>query len=344
MAFAKGGIIGVDIGSGSVKLAESSEPGKITRAAFARVPENTITKGKLNNAGALVAALKEAQHASGIKRGKCALTISGPDIILRRSVLPYMEKDQLYQNVIADISTYLPINTKKYYFDYRVQDLTEEAGSKKVTVMVAAAPRELVDAYNYCMASVGLKVTTVDVVENSWEKLVRYLASKNLAADDCYGVISLGSANTIISVYGQGKFYVNKVVEQGGEALIASIKESMRLDSLAEARAQLQNDCFSDSAPEPVKNAVNTHFNYLLSEANRVFDFFRYRNDQAALQAVYLCGGYSALPGVPGFVEGMLRVPVHLFSDLTRLMFVKNSDIVTQADFSGAIGATFRGE
>ncbi|MGI6168745.1 MAG: pilus assembly protein PilM [Christensenellales bacterium] len=344
MAFAKGGIIGVDIGSSSVKLVESLEPGKIARAGYATVPENTLSNGKLNNPGALVAAFKDAQKSSGIKRGKCSLTISGPEIILRNSVLPYMEKDQLYQNVIADISTYLPINTKKYYFDYRIQDMIEEEGNKKVKVMVAAAPRDLVDAYNYCLASVGLKVTTVDVIENSWEKLVRYLSSKNLTSGDYYGVISFGHSHTIVSVYGNGTFFVNKVVEQGGQALLSSLMQNMHVNSLAEARELLKNDIFSEAAGEPVRNAVTAHFNYLLSEASRVFDFFRYRNDQAALQALYVCGGYSTIPGLTQAVENMVHIPVHLFSDLVRLMFTKNAELLTQADFSGAIGATFRGE
>ena len=85
-------ILGLDIGSSSVKLIEleSSSGGyRMTRFGYAPVPPEAIVQGSFMNASAISDAVREAYESGGFKSKDVSSSVSGHSVIVKQiSPLP----------------------------------------------------------------------------------------------------------------------------------------------------------------------------------------------------------------------------------------------------------------
>lgn len=340
MGLFKRGLIGIDIGTSCIRLAESNAAGKIVRLGIAPTPEGALSAGAVHTPLLLADALKAAIKSGGIHKHKpCSLLISGPQVQLRSAVLPYMQADQLYNNIVSEISSYLPISPQKYYIDYRVQHEMKQEDSHQLKVLIAAVPKEVVDAYLYCMASVGLNhVRAVDVAENAWEKLVRHTCSQHDVCAGAYGVVDMGLSHTLIGLYAADGFVVNKASEVSGSQLYMTLASHLGI-SPTQAREQLMS-ALPNPQP-PIQGILADHLAAVTAEIRRVIDFYRYRSAGQTLQCIYLCGGFSHLEGIVQALEQELSLPVLPMSTLLSTL-LPNVPPQPAADWAGAVAATLR--
>jgi type IV pilus assembly protein PilM len=115
-------IIGLDIGAERIKIVKSGH-GAIRKAGWAVVPEGVIKQSRIESKELLTETIKSIKKNARIGNGSCALCLSGSETIIRHITLPQMNQDQIYQNVIREISGYLPANQERYNIDYRVQEV-----------------------------------------------------------------------------------------------------------------------------------------------------------------------------------------------------------------------------
>jgi len=79
-------LVGVDIGTSSIKLCEIKENRKggraLTRFGYHPLPAQTVVDGHIMNAGAIVEGLERLFHKS--KRRDVAMRVSGHSVIIKK--------------------------------------------------------------------------------------------------------------------------------------------------------------------------------------------------------------------------------------------------------------------
>lgn len=339
MALKNKNIIGADIGASTLQLVNANGRGKITKAISYNLPDGVVSQMKVSTPELLTEAIKAAKREGKISGSKCMLSLGGTDVIIRHLQLPIMNDAQVYQNVVNEISAYLPVNTDNYSIDYSVQNELTSESTTQIKVMVVAVPKASLKMYIDCFKKAGIKVVAIDISENSEEKIIRYMLETKAMPTYNFGVIDLGSETTNITTYLDGHFYVNKVAAIGGDILTTDLAEALGIDALAAKTSKMEDDYFSSNST--AHKAVVDYADQVIFEANRVFDYFSNRNNREVIDKVFLCGGGALLPGLAEYLQKSLDIEVETLEDMMSPIFIKQP-VPNCSIFASAVGATFR--
>ena len=340
MALKNKKIIGADIGAGTLQLVNTNGRGKVTRAVSFDLPDGVVTQMQINTPEILTRTIKSAKRAGAITGSKCCLSLGGKDVIIRHLLLPAMNDAQIYENVINEISAYLPVDTNNYSIDYSIQEESLQESSAQLKVMVVAIPKTPLNLYVDCFKKAGIKVLAIDISENSQEKLVRWLLQERGEPAYNFGIIDLGSETANITTYLNGRFFVNKVAGIGGNILTSDLAEALTMDTLAAEASKKQENYFS--SPSPAQGVVMSYADQIIFEANRVFDYFTSRNNRECIEKIFLCGGGAFLPGLTDYLQRNLDIEIELLEGLMSPMFLNGPVLPNYSIFAAAAGATFR--
>ena len=102
MFFGNKGIIGLDIGSASLKLAEikSSRSGyQLKNVGEAVLPPDSIVKKVITNKDAVAGTLSNLVRDLGVKNKNVVISISGHSVIIKKVTLPSMSKNELAESI-----------------------------------------------------------------------------------------------------------------------------------------------------------------------------------------------------------------------------------------------------
>ena len=164
MLFRNKCIVGLDIGSSSIKAVEleSSSAGyKLTGFGYAALPSEAIVQGSFMNAPAISSAIRDACDAGGIKAKEVASSVSGHSVIVKRITLPIQSEDELEETIRWEAEQYIPFDINEVNIDHQV--LKEDTLEGQMDVILVAAKKDLIDDYTSVIADAGLSLAVLDV-------------------------------------------------------------------------------------------------------------------------------------------------------------------------------------
>ncbi|MEP7123468.1 MAG: pilus assembly protein PilM, partial [Byssovorax sp.] len=95
-------LIGVDIGSSSIKVCQLKESRKgygLVRLGYTPLPPQSIVDGHVMNAQAVIEGLGRAFDEAKIRQREIALSISGQAVIIRKISVPMMTAAELDEQI-----------------------------------------------------------------------------------------------------------------------------------------------------------------------------------------------------------------------------------------------------
>lgn len=335
-------IIGIDIGSKTIKIVQIKKNDKITKTVCETIPEGMLQHGRIEASTQLAEMIRRILKVNKIAGDHCALCLSGNDIIVRELKLPEMNQNQIMDNIKHELTSFLPLNHEEYCIDYKVLEFlpSQDGTAGKIRIMVAAVPNEIVNSYINTLKKAKLKVDYVDVIPNVAGKLAKRIMM-NTSAGSQYkniGFIDFGALTTNIILLKEGNYFIHKTIANGGEYLTSQIAEKLNIDPSEAEAYKKKTYFFSDDNNETlhVKNIID----YMITDIERTIDFFKNRNNQVGIDHLYLMGGGSLLKGLPAYMKEHLYIEVSYLTDLFEQL-KKNDEV---AVFPQAIGAALREE
>ena len=342
-----GPIIGIDIGSSSIKIVQMKK-NKVVRWGMETIPEGMVNQGRIEASTELAELIKKVCRKNKIKGKQCSVCISGSEMVIRELNLPEMTENQIIENIRHEITSFLPLNHEEYCIDYKVLEYTpgQNDRSGKIRILVAAAPNNLVHSYMSTLKKANLKVAYVDIVPNIVEKLTKWVAltSKTDQKDKNIGIIDFGAHTTNIVLLKDGNYFVHKTIASGGDYLTSQISEQLNMDySEAEAFKKKSNffeNDFHNMDCLFVKNTID----FLITDIERTIEFYKNRNNQNGVDRFYLMGGGSLMKGLAGYIKERFNIEVSFLSETLQQLHRSNDFAEKVAVFPQAIGATMREE
>ena len=154
--------VSVDIGHSSLKLIQTGADGRIQKFVVHRIPEGCVDDLNIVSEDALIKSLKTARQKARLNPGKCFLVLSGTDILIRHFTLPILSEDELYRNILNEMTGYLPVDPEKYYIDYKIVEKVKEDNAEMYNVLVTTVHKRIVNRYKSVLGKAGFRVTVVD--------------------------------------------------------------------------------------------------------------------------------------------------------------------------------------
>jgi type IV pilus assembly protein PilM len=333
-------LVGLDIGSSSLKLAEiTSTSGGYVLNRFRQIPlaPGVIVDGALENPAALTATIKELFRNSGCRGKGIVTSLSGNSVIVKKITLAQMAESDLHELIRDEAGKYLPFdNMNDVNFDFQILG-DNEFNPNQMDVIIVAAKKGDVNGYVEAISSAGLSVMIMDVDSFALETM--YEENYDFESNEIIVIVNIGASLTNINVIRGGMSVFTRDFALAGNTVTEGLQERYHL-SVEEAES-MKKDGISGSEDENIelRNAILECAEPICSEIERSVDYFRSTFGGDYIKHVYLAGGSSRITGLKSLLSERLNIEVELINPLLKINYNKKNIDPGKLESIKSIGA-----
>jgi type IV pilus assembly protein PilM len=288
-------LVGLDIGSSSVKAIEMTDLGdRFAITGYAQRP--------VESKDTVVDSVREVISAGGFKTKQVVTGVSGRSVIVRYVTMMRMSDEDLRNAVKYEADKYIPFEVEEVILDcQRLEEAKEPGmGENEMKVLLVAVKKTFIEDHVAMLLEAGLKPAVVDVdcfaLGNAFElKLMNSPRFEGI--DKVDALIDIGANKTNINIMKKGTSYFTREVYLGGNDFTDAISRRLSMD-LQEAELTKMNPGGRDAELE---ESVQQTLDDLANEIHLSFDYYENQFDEE-VDEVFISGGSAALPGLaPSF-------------------------------------------
>lgn len=346
------GLVGIDIGSTSIKLIELSQ-GTNGGAALFRVQSfaieplavNAVAEKKIADAEAVSQGIRRALNKSGSKAKRAAVAVSGSAVITKIiSMSSALSDTEMESQIQLEADQYIPYPLEEVNIDFDVIG-PSQSSPELVDVLLAASRRENVDDRVSALEMAGLTAAVVDVEAYAMENACTLLLGGR--AEEQRGktiaVADVGTSTTTLHVLHEGQIVYTREQNFGGGQLIDEVQRRYGLPRDQATQKILDGDLAEDYEGEvlsPFKEA-------LAQQISRALQFFYSGTNFTRVDQIVLAGGAASIRRLDQIVEGRLGLPVLIanpFGHMSLSPRIKAQELMREAPaLMIAVGLALRG-
>jgi type IV pilus assembly protein PilM len=311
-------IVGIDIGSSSVKLVQLSEQKggyQLKNVGILPLPSEAIVDNSLMDTTSIVETIKDLMKSLGSRAQEAVCSISGNSVIIRKISLPAMTPDELEDQIAWEAEQYIPFDINDVNLDFEILD-TDLSASGKMTVLLVASKKEIINEYVAVFNEAGLKLVVVDVdsfaVQNIFE--MNYSPSEN----EVVALINIGASIMNMNVVKGGVSLFTRDVQMGGNLYTEEIQRQFSLSSQDAEKCKVTGN-YSDK--ERLSDTISRINDTLSLEIHRSLDFYNSSAEEQKISKIYLSGGGAKISMLSESLSQRLGLPVELLNPLQKISF-----------------------
>ena len=305
-------VIGVDIGTSSIKLVELKEVSKgfqLQNFTVSPVPPQAIVDGAIMDAGAIVDSLQSALQESRIKRKQVAMGLSGQSVIVKKISLPEMPEEELEESIHWEAEQYIPFDIDDVNLDFHILDSGTSPEEGKMDVLLVAVKKDKIDDYTSLVIQAGLTPSIVDLdafaLQNAYELNYEVVSGKNIA------LVNVGAGIMNLNVMRNGVSTFTRDISIGGNQYTESIQKELNV-SIDEAEQLKLGQQIGDIRPETVREIMAPVTESVALEIQRSFDFFRATTTDQDVDKIVLSGGCAKVANIDQILTEQLKIEVEI--------------------------------
>lgn len=334
----KSSIVGLDIGTSSVKIVQLSGDDfhnmKVVAHASEAIPKEFITDGmidpaRLEEMGAVV---RRCWEKSGATSKNVAVALPSSFIIEKKVVLPeFTNNEELEYHVKSEVSTHIPFDLDDVNLDYTVLGPADTDGDNNVLFAVTKKDKleNLVAVVQYA----GLNPVIVDIEKYALTNALHLMINPDDAEDRNIVLIDFAANDTKIWIIRNFNVVYSREIQVGGAHLDEIIAVTYGL-SIEEASRQKKEG----SLPEDFHSTILVPFlDNFVFELHQSLQIFKDTSNYDSIDAIILVGGSAGLVGLDDFMaknfEGELETPPmigRLLSTMSASDNVSSSELAQQ--------------
>jgi type IV pilus assembly protein PilM len=285
----KDSLVGLDIGSRSVKVAEiidTKNGPKLKRFGMADIPAGTIEDGAISDPDTAAETIRQLFKSSNIKEANVAVSIGGYSVIVKKINVQTMPEDQLQETIHFEAEQYIPFDISDVNLDFQILGENEN-NPNQMSVFLVAAKKEMVNDYINLVTLAGLNPCIIDVEAFALQNI--FEANYDIQ-DENVALIDIGASKTSLNIIKGSSSVFMRDVALG--CLQINQKIMSLLDCSYEQAELLKfGDASDKMSAEELKQIVAAVVTDWCTEIRRALDFFytNYPDDQ--IKRIILSGG-----------------------------------------------------
>jgi type IV pilus assembly protein PilM len=323
-SFGSKSLVGLDIGSSSVKAVELSRRGRgkefeLSHLGVAPMPAEAIVQGAFLNSSAIVEAIREAFEKAKIRTKNVAAAVCGHSVIVKKVSLPAMTRDELDEQIRWEAEQYIPFDVNEVNLDFQI--LPTGGGEGQMEVLLVAAKKDLVDDYVQVIREAGLVPAAIDVaafaVENAFE------ANYDVRPDEVVALVNIGAQVVNINIIVNGAPAFTRDITTAGNQYTEEIQKSLSISFEEAERIKLGGRGSKSSqevVPQEVEQAMRSVTETVIGEISRSLDFFSATSADSRIERIVLCGGGASVAGLQAAFQQRAGAKVEVMDPLARMI------------------------
>jgi len=340
-------IVGIDIGTSSIKVVEVSRWGEgKTLENYGEIKSDTIYKEPVNSGekgdtllstGFVSTAIKAIMEEAKIKTKAVIFSIPDFSTFCTSFEIPAMSEKEVPEAIKYSAAQHITLPISEVALDWRIVSSDPTSKTAPLKIFLVAIPNQVVKEYQDIAKNTGLELYALEA--EAWGLARAFIKSSKKTI--C--VMDIGVQSSTINIIDDGflkrsysfNFYSSQLAKAVSSAL------SLEYDEASE----ITNREGILSTREGVAQTLYLLVDPLLAKIRGISSEFL-QSEQKEVEEVYLTGGTANLPGLKEYFQEMLKKKVtvpNCFSDLLYPPILEETLKEMSPSFSVATGVALGG-
>lgn len=316
MFFSSKKVVGIDIGSSSIKLAEMTFSNKgafLDNFAVIPSPAQAINNGEITDTLLVAESIKTAFKENGFRNKNASIGLSGTAVIIKKISIPKTDPKKLKEQIRYEASQYLPFDVSQVTIEHHLLSFT--SNPENMDILVVAAQNEFILNYLSSVNQAGLKCTVLDVSSLALANVFEMNYGKTA---EPVALFNFGSNITNFLVLFQGEVIFSRDIPVGGFHFTNEISKNMGV-TFDEAEALKISQSAQQEVPEDTRTFMNMALDYVTEEIRNSIDFYTATAQGHLINKAYYTGGACLTAGLIDHLVDVLKMPFEPFNPYNNI-------------------------
>jgi len=314
----KTSMVGVDIGSSSVKAVELQGRGndlQLLSLGFEALQADSVVDGQIMELNAVSNAISSIFNEHKIKTTKVAAGVNGHSVIVKNIVLPQMSEEELQESFAWHAEEHIPFDISDVNLDFHVMNRSDDA----IHVLLAACKRDKVANLKQAIQLAGKQPAVVDVDAFALQNC--YELNYDPQPGHIVALLNIGASTTNINILNGVRSVFTRDATFGGNQYTSLLQKELGL-TFDQAEAVKRGMPLPEGAEQrDISPILDTVSDILALEIQKTMDFYRATVEEgdSAVEKILVSGGGSKLTGLVDFLARRFEVPVEMFDPFRKI-------------------------
>lgn len=311
-------MVGVDIGSSSVKAVElRGKTGdlQLVSLGYQSLEPDSVVDGQIMELNSVSNAISSIFNEHKIKSSKVAAGVNGHSVIVKNIVLPQMSSEELQESFAWHAEEHIPFDITDVTLDYHVTGSTDEA----LHVLLAACKRDKVANLKQAIQLAGKQPAVIEVdafaLQNCYE--MNYDPQPNHVV----ALLNIGAGTTNINILNGSRSVFTRDATFGGNQYTSLLQKELGLTFEQAEQVKRGMPLPEAAADRNITPILETVSDILALEIQKTMDFYRATVEDGgmAVEKILISGGGSKLKGLVDFLSRRFEIPVEIFDPFRKI-------------------------
>ncbi len=316
--FGKQAIVGLDVGSSSIKAVELKRGRKgieVVHVGLEALPADIVVDSMIVDSGTVSSAISKLFTENELKSRAVATSVSGHSVIVKKIPLPMMSDQELAETIQKEAAQAIPFDIADVSIDYQI--LSEDPSSPTMDVLLVAVKKDKILNYTNVLSMAGKSPAIVDIDAFALQNCYEY--NYEPAPNSTVALLNLGASVMNINIVKGTVPLFTRDVSVGGHQYTDSLQKELDLsfDDAEALKLGKKVGTVSEDAKLPILQQVTE---IIVLEIQKTFDFFRATAAGEHIEKIYLAGGSCKVPGLIESLRQEFSLPVEELNPFQKVL------------------------
>jgi type IV pilus assembly protein PilM len=324
----KNQLVGIDIGSHSIKIAEVEDSKRglvLQNFGMIALPHEAIVDGSIKTMEPVSVALKNLLQNLRIKNKNSATSISGYSVIVKKITIPRKGEEDLEKSIQNEAEQYIPFDIKDVNLDFQIlpsemkEGAEEEEKEEKegfMDLLLVAAKKDMIDEYTDLFQLSELNPVVLDIdafaLQNAFE-------ISDADQSGCHALVHIGAQQLTINVVREGVSVFTRDSSYGGAQITNEIQTKFEISYEEAEKIKLGATPIGPDQRPILEGIFSSTVAKWAQEIKRALDFVAATFIGTKVDDILLSGGSSLIPGLSEYLSVETELPVSKLNPFANL-------------------------
>lgn len=311
------GLVGLDIGSSSVKVVELRKKGdgyELVNMGLENLGQDAVVDGAIMDSFTVTTAIENIFNQNKIKTKNVATAVSGHSVIVKKISVNAPTEAEVANAIPYEAQQYIPFAMEDVNLSYQI--LGPASAGPGYDVMLVAVKRDKILNHTNVLSQSGKTSLVVDIdafaLQNAFE--VNY----DPPPDRMIALLNIGASLMNINILRGGVPLFTRDVSVGGNQYTDTLQKELDL-SFDDAEKLKQGEPVGNVTLEQASPHLRSVSEILLLEVQKTFDFFKQTTSAESIQQIHVAGGSARIEGLVDLLKEEFGIPVETMNPFQNI-------------------------
>jgi len=305
--------VGLDIGSGFIKLVEVDHSGdqpEVVRMAMRPLVPDAIVEGEIMDPGLVADTIRALVAEVGIRGDSVITAVGGHDVIIKKIVMDRMKQSDAREVIRWEAEQHVPFDIRSVELDFQILD--PDADGLQMQVLLVAVKRELVENKVSLLMDAGLTPGIIDVDAFALHNAFEYNYPEGLRG--VVALVNIGHDMTNVNILQDGVPILTRDIPYGSRKIREDLQRERGLGA-DQAEGAIQGHVHVEDLAGFIQGSADE----IAVGIERAAAFLMTQEGSAGLGRIYLSGGGARIPRIPEALASRMGVETQVVNPFERI-------------------------